>query len=466
MTSSVIALTGFGGSVSGDLGDIDGDGFNDIAVAAPSSDIGVTDGGALFIFFMNANDTVREHTVLVPGTGGAFEGASSSEVLKIAWATVALWPRSPGNPVDIAVRSAGDEGGVLLFRLASNGTVIPGSIESIGNGLGGMPSGSIAAGSGFGQAGKCGDLDGDGVEDLLVGAQTDGTGGTDSGAVYILYLTSGGSADPVRNFTKLTVLSPGLSGVVQPSTRMHVPAAIGDLDGDGVTDIIIGADRDSSTGEDRGSAIIMFMGGAVPSPSPSPIPSHAVPFGGIISASAIRNGEGGLDTGTLEELDRFGRSVASLGDLDSDGITDLAIGAMFDDTAGTNKGTIYVCFMQADGSIDRYHLITANYGGFNASLSREFGAAMASHPEGQPHSDGPNLPRLYASERAYRSNTGAVHVMRMNSTGHVHSQTLLADGLGGIPIGTLAIGDRFGYEIGSLGDMNGDDCLDIAVTAD
>jgi len=64
----------FGSALTGGLGDVDGDGLNDIAVAAVLSDLGITNGGALYIFFMAANDTVRNHTVLVPGVGGAFGG--------------------------------------------------------------------------------------------------------------------------------------------------------------------------------------------------------------------------------------------------------------------------------------------------------------------------------------------------------------------------------------------------------
>lgn len=63
----------FGSGVAGDLGDVDGDGLNDVAVSAPGWDEPQPNGGAIFIFFMHSNDTVRDFNIL---TNEAFGGLS------------------------------------------------------------------------------------------------------------------------------------------------------------------------------------------------------------------------------------------------------------------------------------------------------------------------------------------------------------------------------------------------------
>ena len=54
---------------------------------------------------------------------------------------------------------------------------------------------------------------------------------------------------------------------------------------------------------------------------------------------------------TLTNFDFFGWSVANIGDINSDGISDIAVGAIYDDTNGTNRGAIYIITLQSDGTV-------------------------------------------------------------------------------------------------------------------
>jgi hypothetical protein len=65
--------------------------------------------------------------------------------------------------------------------------------------------------------------------------------------------------------------------------------------------------------------------------------------GTVKANQKIAGGTGGGPT--LANDDRFGVSIASLGDLDGDGRTDLAVGANFDDTGGINRGAVYALFL-------------------------------------------------------------------------------------------------------------------------
>ncbi len=73
------------------------------------------------------------------------------------------------------------------------------------------------------------------------------------------------------------------------------------------------------------------------------VPAQAQP-GTVLSHQKISDTEGGF-TGILDNNDTFGRSVASLGDLDGDGVSDLAVGAFWDDDGGTDRGAVWVLFL-------------------------------------------------------------------------------------------------------------------------
>ncbi len=90
-------------------------------------------------------------------------------------------------------------------------------------------------------------------------------------------------------------------------------ANIGDLDGDGVNDLAVGANLDSGAGTKEGAVHIMFMN-----------------TDGSVD-STVEIDDDTTNGPTLTNNDRFGVSVANIGDLDGDGVNDLAVGARLDD---------------------------------------------------------------------------------------------------------------------------------------
>ncbi len=105
-------------------------------------------------------------------------------------------------------------------------------------------------------------------------------------------------------------------------------ASLGDLDGDGVGDLAVGAPLDDDGGFFRGAVWVLFLD----------------KDGTVKSHQKISDTEGGF-TGTLDDGDVFGSSVGSLGDLDGDGVGDLAVGAAQDDDGGGNRGAVWVLFL-------------------------------------------------------------------------------------------------------------------------
>jgi hypothetical protein len=101
------------------------------------------------------------------------------------------------------------------------------------------------------------------------------------------------------------------------------------LDGDGVTDLVIGAPLDDTGRIDRGALYVLLLNTS----------------GMVKSSTKIASGTGG--DSTLASYGEFGGSLASLGDLDGDGVTDLAVGAPLDDTGGLDRGAVHVLFLKA-----------------------------------------------------------------------------------------------------------------------
>ena len=102
-------------------------------------------------------------------------------------------------------------------------------------------------------------------------------------------------------------------------------ASLSDLDGDGVGDMAVGARFDDDGGGNRGAVWVLFLR------SDGTVKGH----------QKISDTEGAF-TGQLDGGDEFGVSLASLSDLDGDGVVDLAVGARGDDDGGSGTGTVWV----------------------------------------------------------------------------------------------------------------------------
>ena len=120
-------------------------------------------------------------------------------------------------------------------------------------------------------------------------------------------------------------------------------ASLGDLDGDGVADLAVGAYGDDDGGSGRGAVYILFLNAD----------------GTVKAETKISSTQGGL-TGPLDDYDYFGWSVASLGDLDGDGVADLAVGASHDDDGGTDVGAVDILFLSAAGTVKHEMKLSAS----------------------------------------------------------------------------------------------------------
>jgi len=170
-------------------------------------------------------------------------------------------------------------------------------------------------------------LNGDGVQDIAVGENLNGDGGPATGAVWILFLNTNGS---VKSEYKINESRFGNGSELTGDEFGISIANLGDLDGDGVHDIAVGEYLNDNGGAANGAVWILFLNTS----------------GGVNSEYKIN--ESRFGNGDELNSDRFGGSVANLGDLDGDGLQDIVVGEYFNDDGGTQNGAVWILFLSDD----------------------------------------------------------------------------------------------------------------------
>ncbi|MGD8925410.1 MAG: integrin alpha [Thioalkalispiraceae bacterium] len=337
-----------------------------------------------------------------------------------------------------------DRGAVWILFMGDNGEVIN---ESKISSTEGNFSGSLDDNDKFGgSVDVVGDLNNDGVNDIVVGAQGDDEGGTERGAIWILFLNSDGTVQSQR---KIANSLSGLGDVLNDNDQFGSSLAnIGDLNNDGINELAVGVPFDDDGGTDFGAVWILFLDS-----------SGAVTFRQKISFE-----QGGF-AGDLFTNDRFGSSITAVGDLDSDGIADLAIGVPGDDDGGTDRGAVWLLYMNSNGTVKDEVKISQTAGEFDGTLNNGDGFGNAVANLGDYNNDG--VPELGVGAKLNDDggpDRGAFWVLFLKQNGNVISSSKISD-LEGNFAGTLNDGDQFASGLVSLGDLDNDGNVDIAVTA-
>jgi hypothetical protein len=299
----------------------------------------------------------------------------------------------------------------------------------------------------FGSAvAELGDLNGDGILDIAVGAPLDDDGGTDRGAVWILFL----NADGTVQFTQKISDSEGFfNSFLEDNDQFGTAIAnIGDLNNDLLPEIAVGAIGDDEGGTDRGAVWILSLAAN----------------GTVNNVQKVSDTSGDF-IGTLQDGDFFGSSIAGIGDLDADGIEDVAVGAIGDDEGGVDRGAVWVLLMNLDNTVRFEQKISESNGNFNGGLNDNdhFGSSVAGI--GDYNGDGIiDIAVGAAQDNDGGSNRGAVWVMFMESDGEIISKTKISSTSGDFT-GTLTDGDLFGIALANIGDLNLDGIIDIVAGA-
>jgi len=305
---------GAGFSVSA-ADDINGDGIDDLIIGAPYASRSDSYAGSTYVVFGRSNgfEAVLDLTDLTKLEGKAMvingDVANDFSGCSVGAANV------NGDAFDDVIIGASDAlngKGKTYVIFGSNTLPTELNLGELTNGTVGFTIVGEVEGDAVGKAvGTAGNINGDGFEDLIIGAPTAEGAGAISGAAYVIF----GSAAPVQlDLSALGNAGFKLLGNNDHDSAGSSVAAAGDINGDTVDDVIVGAPgSDSDTNTDSGSSYVVF-GSAVPNYFSSPVQLSELGSGGV---AFIGEGEG----------DRSGSAVNAAGDINGDGTDDLVIGA-------------------------------------------------------------------------------------------------------------------------------------------
>jgi hypothetical protein len=394
-----------------------------------------------------------------------------TDISKIKSGTPLLAPLSNGDRFGFAIAALGDFDGDGIGDIAvgapyddtgcsincgavhllflNNDTTLKGTL-TLASGSNGMPTLTDYDNFGF-SVSWLGDVDGDGVGDIAVGAPGDDTGEINSsrGAVYILMLNGDGT---VKSSTKIASSTGGLGLLTNFDEFGTSVVGLGDINGDFIPDIAVGTPGDdtTSTGDGAGEVYIIRLSTT----------GNATTVYRLLSDVQF--------SGLIDDDDKFGSSLAAIGDVNLDGIQDIAIGAIGDATGSTSnspRGAVYIVSFMSDGSVKEIGKLASGVGGFG-SLSDydEFGISVSSI--GDINYDG--VPDI--SIGAWKDDTGsaggqrgATYLVSLNSDLSVKYSSKIAHNRNGF--GPLVNNDFFGASVAPVGDVNADGVIDLSVGA-
>ena len=370
------AFDNFGNSVSG-AGDVNGDGYSDVIAGAYGYS---SSTGRAYIYFGGAS---MNNTTDVTMTGEA-----------------------SGIQFGFAVSNAGDVNGDGYSDIIAGANVFSTFTGKVYVFFGGLsmdnsPDAAItgeAAGNQFGYSvSAAGDVNADGYSDVIAGAWGFGT---NTGRAYLYdYFMKGNIIPEITMTGEVTGNEFGVS-----------VSTAGDVNGDGYSDVIVGAKRYSSN---TGRAYI-YLGGEILDNIPD----------------VTMTGEG---TGNF-----FGASVSEAGDVNGDGYSDVIVGASGYSTA-TGRAYIYLGGVSMNNVADGI-LTGESASGFGSSVS------SAGDVNGDGYSD------VIAGASGYATNTGRAYIFYGGS-----SINIVAD----VTMTGQAVGYGFGTSVSTAGDVNGDGFSDV-----
>lgn len=428
------------------MGDLNGDGRADFAIGAPTSDDAATNAGTVFVVFGPATPSTFDLGAL--GTNGyRINGANPGDRAGLSVANAGDVNGDRRNDLVIGAPLDDDSGldsgtAYVVFGRGSAGTI---NLDQLGND--GFRIEGPAANARFGTAvGAAGDVNGDGLGDVIGGAPVASANNRSfSGSAFVV-------------FGRATTATVDLSTDAQTGRFYRVDGAaagdslgsavttVGDTNGDGRADVVIGAPGvDVGSDADAGAAYVI----------------HGQGTSLTVDASGL-GGAGFRYTGA-SRAEQAGSALFPTDDLNGDGRADLLVGAP---GASRNdreqSGSTYVVFSPGPGGGESLGS-AAGFRVDGAASGDRSGTSVA--PTGDVSGDGRSDVIIGApgADNSNRGDSGSAYIVHgVPAPANVDLASL---GTGGVRIDGGRPGDFAGTAVSGAGDVNRDGGLDVLVGA-
>jgi hypothetical protein len=388
-------------------------------------------------------------------------------------------PHQAGQTYVVFGRTTGFPAAFELSSLLPDG----GGDGSAGFVLNGIPSPLTDTGdqSGF-SVSAAGDINGDGLDDVIIGARF--AGPNDQSLVGESYVVFGRTTG-FPAVIELRSLLPGaggdgstgfaLKGINSSDHSGTSVSAAGDVSGDGLDDLIIGADGADPHGNLYAGQSYVVFGSTTIFPAAFQLHSLLPDGGGDGSAGFVLNG--------VNEFTQSGVSVSDAGDVNGDGMDDLIIGAWAADPNGNSgAGESYVVFGRTAGFPAAFELrsLLPPAGGDGSAgfvlkgIDPEDNSGFRVRAAGDVDGDGIDDVIIGAikADPNGRSLAGETYVVFGRTAGFPAAfelRTLLpgagGDGSSGFVLKGIDVSDQSGLSVSGAGDINGDGVDDVIIGA-
>jgi len=441
-----------GFSVSG-AGDVNGDGIDDLIIGAigesyvvfgnngsfPSSlDLNTLDGTNGFV--MNTDG------ISVSGAGDVNGDGIDDLIIGNSLAEPNGNSRSGQSFVVFGTNSGFSSSLDLSTLDGTNGFVINGGDSS-------DRSGESVSGAG--------DVNGDGVDDLIIGAHgVDPNGNSQAGASYVVFGSNSGFSSSLDLSTLDGTNGFVINGIDVNDRSGDSVSGLGDFNGDGFDDLIIGAPAADRNGISyAGESYVVF--------------GNSGGFSSSLDLSTL-NGSNGFVINGIDFRDFSGSSVSGAGDVNGDGFDDLII----DSLSPANLGRSFVVLGNNSGFLPSLDLSTLDgsngfvINGINTICFNAISVSCAGDANGDGIDDiiigaalgGPN--GVFGVDPNATLGAGQSYVVFGTNSGFASSLDLSTlDGTNGFLINGIDVGDEAGTSVSSAGDVNGDGIDDLIIGA-
>ncbi len=429
-----------------DAGDINGDGIDDVIIGAPNINTSYVVFGKETGFDVNLNlDTLDgsngfklNSTAANQGLGNAVSGAGDIN----------------GDGIDDLIisdpfrdSSAYNSGSSYVVFGSTSGFAADFDLSTL-NGNNGFKIDGEGGRDYLGiSVDDVGDVNGDGIDDLIVGANGADNNGNYSGSSYIIFGKTTGFA---ANFDLSTLDGSNgfrIDGKAYDSDLGVSVSDAGDVNGDGIDDLIVGASGDGSNNTLPGSSYVVF--------------GKTTGFAANFDLSTL-DGSNGFKIDGKEQFDDLGRRVSSAGDINGDGFDDLIVVGVDPDT-----DTNYVIFGKGSGfdpSFDLSSLDGSNGFSIKEETINNVPSPLSISSLGDFNGDG--FDDIILGD--YQENiNGRSYVIFGNNSGFGPTLDLATlDGSNGFKINGSPGYKSAGYSVSGAGDFNNDGFADLMVSSE